>query len=260
LTPFTGTVQLKGPGMLAAFNRASLQPEARKGLKMHINAILDRADLQAVIARFETFFEKRGPRDCWEWTSSFAYNGYGLFAIKHKSYRAHRLSYIFYKGALPPDRAVVVRHRCDNPKCVNPKHLTYGSHWQNTQDRKRHGAPWGVCEDNVGAHLTNEQVRAIRLDTRHAKVLGTEYGVTRTAIDNIRKGRNWKALRAPFATLPKYPSGLRGEENVRSKLTVEQVRAIRADLREYPIIAAAYGVNRDSIGHIKRRVTWKHVA
>ena len=37
-------------------------------------------------------------------------------------------------------------------------------------------------------------------------------------------------------------------------------RAIRKDPRKYPIIAAQYDVNRETIGNIKRRETWKHLA
>lgn len=52
----------------------------------------------------------------------------------------------------------------------------------------------------------------------------------------------------------------RGERHPLAKLTVEQVRAIRADARPNAVIAADYPVSRRTIADIKRRAAWQHVS
>ena len=54
--------------------------------------------------------------------------------------------------------------------------------------------------------------------------------------------------------------GVRGETQGLSKLTEDDVRAIRADPRKLVAIAADYGVSFSSISYIKLRKTWMHVA
>ena len=50
-----------------------------------------------------------------------------------------------------------------------------------------------------------------------------------------------------------------GEKDGNSKLTEDQVRAIRTDNRLHRKIAAEYGVTRANISYIKRRNTWRHL-
>lgn len=51
----------------------------------------------------------------------------------------------------------------------------------------------------------------------------------------------------------------RGENAKHSKLTEDDVRAIRASPLGYRRLAKQYGVNRCTIGTIKRGQTWRHV-
>lgn len=45
----------------------------------------------------------------------------------------------------------------------------------------------------------------------------------------------------------------------RAKLSRDQVLAIRTDERMHHVIAQDYGIRRESVGNIKRRLTWKHL-
>jgi len=70
--------------------------------------------------------------------------------------------------------------------------------------------------------------------------LGTNYDNIQ---DRLRKGRP--------------PSGCRGENHNKCKLTEAQVLKIRNDTRPLKIIAAEYGITPQNAGDIRARRTWK---
>lgn len=75
---------------------------------------------------------------CWEWQCSKTGNGYGHCKVDGKVVSTHRLAFLLWNG--PIKRGQIVRHKCDNAACCNPKHLEPGWHEDNTQDivtRKR---------------------------------------------------------------------------------------------------------------------------
>lgn len=74
---------------------------------------------------------------CWLWAAGTYGNGYGQFRVGDKKIGAHRVSYEMFTGDIPP--SALVMHSCDNRLCVNPEHLSVGSHKDNTADmiRKR---------------------------------------------------------------------------------------------------------------------------
>jgi len=62
---------------------------------------------------------------CWEWQAGLSHNGYGIFKLKRKMWRAHRLSYTLHKGNLIKE--LQLDHLCRNRVCCNPKHLKQGT-------------------------------------------------------------------------------------------------------------------------------------
>ena len=108
-----------------------LNTEARKRnvIKMGYN------NKQPLEQRFFTYIKKT--KTCWNWFGDIGVNGYGRFWYEGKTVYAHRLSYMLHKGEITNNLCIL--HICDNPKCVNPKHLFLGTNKKNTTDRNNKG-------------------------------------------------------------------------------------------------------------------------
>jgi len=141
----------------------------------------------------DRFMERVAPdpnSGCWLWLAAVHTAGYGKIASKMY---AHRWSYEHFNGPIGDGR--VVRHKCDTPACVNPRHLAIGTQKDNSQDsvaRGRH--TYG--ERHPNARLTADEARAIRdadADVRHVD-LAKRFGVSRSHVSGIRSGRFWGHL------------------------------------------------------------------
>lgn len=113
--------------------------------------------------RFWSFVDKspnQGPNgDCWEWQGKRDQDGYGRFSVQNKAFKPHRFSYKLANGKLPED--LLVCHSCDNPPCVNPKHLFLGSNRDNMQDMVNKGRSL-KGEANRVSKLNGGKVKFIR--------------------------------------------------------------------------------------------------
>jgi hypothetical protein len=110
--------------------------------------------------------ERRG--ECLEFTGKRNWAGYGRTSVqvdgRTRELMAHRVVYEHHHGPLAPE--LQVRHRCDNPPCVEIAHLLPGTALDNSQDmveraRGRKGAQQELCAN--GHDLA---VHGIRRPTR----------------------------------------------------------------------------------------------
>lgn len=142
-------------------------------------------------ARFLAKFERRGANECWPWTGSLREFGYGQMCIKGSLITSHRLAYFFETGQ-PLRSSVVIRHACDNPRCVNPRHLLPGTNLDNIRDRVERGRSRGGFGENNKAKLREAQVREIKASPDSPADLAKRYNVSRATIYAIKTGFRWK--------------------------------------------------------------------
>lgn len=135
---------------------------------------------------------------CLEWTGFKSRDGYGILHRGGKLIKAHRLAYCNANGKhLSAIAGLVVRHKCDNRKCLNPEHLEIGSSADNTQDRHVRGRD-ARGSKNGNSKLTEAQVVDIRRAYRShckqhgARPLATKYGVSVSLIGQIVSNAVWQ--------------------------------------------------------------------
>lgn len=230
-------------------------------MNYHVNDVLLRADLAKIVARFHTKYERRGPDECWPWVSPRR-NGrslYGSLRIFGPGWKvmnkvqAHRFAWVLAKGPIEP-RELYVLHRCDNPECCNPAHLFLGTHADNMADREaKNRSARGETAGN--SRFTNEQVAAIRADPRPYSVIAREYGVSPSAIGDVRAGRSWAHV--PGA-VPEDRA--QGDKHPSARLTADDVRWARQSGIPGSVLAdEVFGMSRAAIYGMLRGDTWKHV-
>lgn len=81
--------------------------------------------------KFKSLCKINEDNKCWEWIGSYK-EQYGVYFCFGKKMHAHRASYLFHKGKI--DNGLLVRHICNNKKCVNPEHLELGTASDNCKD------------------------------------------------------------------------------------------------------------------------------
>lgn len=149
------------------------------------------------LAKFWSRVDKSGGEDaCWNWLAGHNQKGYGVAQWNGKHAKAHRISYLLAHGEF--DNRLLVLHACDNPRCVNPKHLFLGTHQDNERDKVAKGRH--LQQLSKISKLSPDQVLEIR---RRAALggkgnkqvdLAREFSVFACTIMNIVHRRTWKHL------------------------------------------------------------------
>jgi len=134
--------------------------------------------------------------ECMIWNAGQFSDGYGAFSIKRKTYRSHRLIYVWYYGHII-DTDLVVCHTCDTPLCVNPLHLFLGTCLINSTDSVNKGRtlkgsknPYSILNESqviqIKLYLKSNQYRQIDI--------AKKFNVSRPTITDINVGNTWSHI------------------------------------------------------------------
>ena len=124
--------------------------------------------------------------ECWEWAAALNKYGYGQFKLNNKTVHSHRLMYELFNGDIP--KTMHILHSCDNPKCMNPYHLSVGTHIANMQDK--------VSKNRQFSKLTKAQVLEIKelyqTGNYTQNQLGDMFQVCQPQISKLVTNKYWK--------------------------------------------------------------------
>jgi hypothetical protein len=138
--------------------------------------------------------ERRG--DCLIWTGPINSTGYGRYWVGSDYFLAHRIAYMLGHGKDPA--GFMVCHTCDNPRCIEPRHLFAGTGVENTADMKRKGR----AQTKPRPGSTNPRAKITEMDVINIKrmiaagvsntQIAQSFPVGHALISRIRTGRSWQ--------------------------------------------------------------------
>lgn len=160
---------------------------------------MDSGGVKEVKTASERFLEKISVQEngCWLWVaSSHTVAGYGQFLLNGKNVLAHRAAYELFVGCIPEGK--LIRHACDVPACVNPKHLLPGTRSENAVDSVNRGRASNgntARENNAQAKLVLHEAEEIRDNPSvSACTFAKKFKVSVSTIYHIRQGRSWRGI------------------------------------------------------------------
>lgn len=179
---------------------------------------------------------------------------------KSKTFMVHRL---------------VATHFIDNPEnkeYVNHKDSTRYNNfvenleWCTQSENMLHMVSVGNNIDHNGINnprskLTEEQVIAIRNDDRVMGDIAKDYGVSRSAISNIKSGKRYKNVGGPIKANGRETNQVMGDKCGKSVITDDIARQIRyelTDMRQIDI-ARKFNITKNIVYRVVHGISFKHI-
>lgn len=148
-----------------------------------------------------SFWERTEPGDggCVVWKRYRTPFGHGVLSVKKKTRYAHHVAYELSVGEITDGMCVL--HHCDNPSCVNPRHLYLGTHADNMRDVRVRGRgigkhPTARGATNPHAKMNEEAVKVFRFlrGKKTATLMARLYGTSATNVVCIQNGHTWSHI------------------------------------------------------------------
>lgn len=122
---------------------------------------------------------------------TFDKDGYPKICVNGKHWRIGRYVYTKKHGDIPS--GLMIRHKCDNPNCINPEHLEVGTHTDNVNDKVSRGRqPKGEIHKN--SKINESDVMEILLSKDIQVNIAKKYNINRSTVGRIRSGLAWKHI------------------------------------------------------------------
>lgn len=136
---------------------------------------------------------KKTGENCFEWTGSVARNGYGQIRRNGKLITVTRLIMHLVHGFNLKSKKFILHH-CDNPRCVNPKHLYVGNAKDNMKDKvlrnrqkKGDAIPNSVLDDNKV-----RRIRELHAEGLSHRAIAKLLKVSHYPIGQVLRNETWK--------------------------------------------------------------------
>lgn len=142
-----------------------------------------------VIDRFMARITKNAETGCWAFSGSGRYK---TIRANKVSWRAHRYSYVLFKGQIT--RGLLVCHTCDNKDCVNPDHLYLGTEKDNSRDAMERNR-LRVGEAHHAAKISRSTaLEILKNRDKSSAQYARQLNVSPSLISKIRTRKIWRSL------------------------------------------------------------------
>jgi hypothetical protein len=169
-----------------------------------------------------------------------------------KTCRVHLLVLAAFHGSRP--NGMIGRHLDGSRQNNERSNLCWGTHTENMLDRTSHGTV-ARGERHGMAKLTDEQAVAIYRSDEPGEVLAARYGVTKSKVSDIRRGRTWRHATGGDPLPPRNVTGKRKSD----KLSYEKAAEIRwkhENGLSYSKLSREYRVSVSAIAATCNQKTW----
>lgn len=128
---------------------------------------------------------------CIECTCYKDSRGYGQVQHDGSVHYAHRVAYVQANGLSIKDiKGIVIRHKCDNPSCIEPTHLIQGTQAQNMEDKMLRGRAPSILDKDTVLLIRSRYVPRCKLNGQSA--LAREFGVSQPLVNRVVKREIWR--------------------------------------------------------------------
>lgn len=210
---------------------------------------------QDQIDRFWSKVDIKSEDECWPWLAGIKgkYNcgNYGGFYIRQlkNTMGSHKVSFIIYHNFDLTDDLpdwVIIRHTCNNPICVNPKHLKLGDCQSNSDDRVLAGNSLKGPE-SPRSYLSWDKINKIReiwsTDEYTMNQIGDMFNCSGTMVRNIVRNKT-------YVDENYTPPNLKSKSFKYSEEDVEGVRQMKKDGATFKDISNKYNISQSQMYNI----------
>lgn len=163
------------------------------------------SDLSGQTSRyFQHGYQSRHNSDCarfeakirlqdghWLWTGSHSGTGgmYGQFWYDREKIGAHVAAWLIYRGEIPAGQEIC--HQCPFKLCVNPDHLSLGTHTENLRQAVAEHGTWGGAPNKLTAERAAE-IRALLAAGKRQREVAAMYSVSQVTISMVARYKTWR--------------------------------------------------------------------
>jgi hypothetical protein len=151
----------------------------------------------SLIGNYKEIAYKETPDGCWECTSHSLDKGYPKFTRENRKWFISRWMYTQNIGPIP--EGMIVRHKCDNPMCINPTHLELGTPYDNSADMVARGRSTVGKQWKNKSRIPLEKIKEIKKALKDPikksyATIGKKFGVSKNTVMSISKGWTWSDI------------------------------------------------------------------